>query len=691
MVKSILHFIQRSRDLGPMGTLQQTWARSANWLVTESQSLWWDLKSRQEMSDSVLLSHTTGDWQSMDDLITHLTSRLTPSYLLPHESVQETTQLLRQNFPEYINTLLAEADAACRNEISLLGQIFHYPHGIDWNSDPITGRKWPLLHKSRIDKVILSPDSVDIIPVWELNRHQHFINLGIAYWLTGNQKYVNAFISQIQHWIDDNPIQHGVNWYSSLEISIRLINWTVAFQFFRNSHEFREKIGKAFLKSLWQQVDFLSNHLQNNIKTDVPNNHLIGELAGMILVGSVFPEFRKSAVWYETSFSLLSRQVSAQTHSDGVNKEQASGYHRFVAELLLLIVIRSRHGAFPKTSILEEILEKMLDYVLYSLSPVGTMPMWGDSASGRVFAIGQEKNFWDFRPILSAGAVLFNRTDLKLAAGRFDEEAFWLLGSDGLKRWNELDAHLPEKTSKAFPQGGLFIIRDEWNADTDVAFFRCGSFGLGGEAHCAHSHCDLLSFVLWVKGKPLLVDSGTYTYHGPLRDHFRLTAAHNTATIDGREQALPNPQFNWQQIPMAQCVDWNENRVIGSLTYSNQVKFIRELSHPEPGIWEIYDTFIGQGKTHEVSWYFHFASDLTLFQHEISKNLVVKDNGKPYVEVIPPQDISIEFKSDWVSDNYGKKELNPMLHCIWRGEIPNSGTKFCWKFISAEKNIKVER
>ncbi len=288
------------------------------------------------------------------------------------------------------------------------------------------------------------------------------------------------------------------------------------------------------------------------------------------------------------------RQAAAQTHPDGVNKEQATGYHRFVAELLLLIVARSRQGALPRAPILEDTLERMLDYVLFTSTPAGTAPMWGDSDYGRALGLGQNKDFWDFRPLLSAGAALFGRPDWKFAAGRFDEEAFWLLGSDGLDRWEQLDAHPPEQTSRAFPQAGLYVIRDAWAADTDVAFFRCGPFGLGGEGHCAHAHCDLLSFVLWVGGRPLLVDSGTYMYHGPWRDHFRLTAAHNTVMVDGREQAIPMPNFNWQQIPEAKCIDWTGERVTGALTYSGQVEFIRELAHPRPGVWELVDKFTGQ-------------------------------------------------------------------------------------------------
>ena len=164
--------------------------------------------------------------------------------------------------PEYLSAVLAVADASCRNELSLLGRTFRFPHGIDWQQDPVTGWRWPLVHRSRVGRHLGSERPVDLIVFWELNRHQHFVTLGIAFWLTGDQRYVDAFSSQVQSWIETNPIQHGVNWYYGLEVSIRIIAWTVAFQFFRNSPQFRANTGKAFLKSLWQQADFLSSHLQ---------------------------------------------------------------------------------------------------------------------------------------------------------------------------------------------------------------------------------------------------------------------------------------------------------------------------------------------------------------------------------------------------------------------------------------------
>jgi len=51
-----------------------------------------------------------------------------------------------------------------------------------------------------------------------------------------------------------------------------------------------------------------------------------------------------------------------------------------------------------------------------------------------------------------------------------------------------------------------------------------------------HAHADVLSFVLWADGAPLVVDPGTFTYSEPGRHRFRGTAAHSTVEVDGRDQ-----------------------------------------------------------------------------------------------------------------------------------------------------------
>ena len=64
--------------------------------------------------------------------------------------------------------------------------------------------------------------------IWELNRHQHWLPLGRAAWLTGDARYAQAIRAQLDDWLAGNPPLVGINWASMLEIGFRSISWTWA-------------------------------------------------------------------------------------------------------------------------------------------------------------------------------------------------------------------------------------------------------------------------------------------------------------------------------------------------------------------------------------------------------------------------------------------------------------------------------
>jgi hypothetical protein len=77
---------------------------------------------------------------------------------------------------------------------------------------------------------------------------------------------------------------------------------------------------------------------------------------------------------------------------------------------------------------------------------------------------------------------------------------------------------------------GYFVFRH----DRDYALFDVGPIS---PRHLpAHAHADVLSFVLWADGKPLVVDPGSWSYTGEGRQRFRGTARHNTVEIDDTDQ-----------------------------------------------------------------------------------------------------------------------------------------------------------
>src|SRR6185369_5168010 len=123
--------------------------------------------------------------------------------------------------------LLAAAHRFVEGRFDLLGYVeldFGGPGGpIDWHLDPVSGRKAPLRHWSRIDP--LDADIGDPKVIWELNRHQWMVTLAQAHRLTGDDAFAQAAVAGIRSWIPANPAGRGINWTSSLEVALRLISW----------------------------------------------------------------------------------------------------------------------------------------------------------------------------------------------------------------------------------------------------------------------------------------------------------------------------------------------------------------------------------------------------------------------------------------------------------------------------------
>src|SRR5262249_54720794 len=105
------------------------------------------------------------------------------------------------------------------------------------------------------------------------------------------------------------------------------------------------------------------------------------------------------------------------------------------------------------------------------------------------------------------------------------------LFNDGTVDAPTLDLPGAPEGMAVFPDTGYVVVREGglWLA------FRCGV--ASPEFLPAHAHADALSFQLWWRGRPVVVDPGTFTYEpGPERDWFRGTRAHSTVCVDGRDQ-----------------------------------------------------------------------------------------------------------------------------------------------------------
>ena len=67
---------------------------------------------------------------------------------------------------------------------------------IDWRLDPVHQRQALQAYWSQVP--YLEPSCGDHKVVWELNRHQSWLSLGRAYWLSDDTRYRDAFIAYFE-------------------------------------------------------------------------------------------------------------------------------------------------------------------------------------------------------------------------------------------------------------------------------------------------------------------------------------------------------------------------------------------------------------------------------------------------------------------------------------------------------------
>ena len=157
----------------------------------------------------------------------------------------------------------------------------------------------------------------------------HFVTLGQAYWLTGDHRYAEAFVSQASSWIDANPVGMGVGWAASLDVSFRAIQWLWALRLCADSRAVTREFVARLLKSLIEHGRHIEKYLSYYFS---PNTHLTGEALGLFYLGMALPELRRAERWRRTGLRILLEQLPKHIRSDGVYFEQASYYHRYTSD-----------------------------------------------------------------------------------------------------------------------------------------------------------------------------------------------------------------------------------------------------------------------------------------------------------------------------------------------------------------------
>lgn len=515
--------------------------------------------------------------------------------------------------PREIDALLADADRICAGHVVLFAER-RFDVGVPtaWNRDPETGVTGPAVYGG--DIAITNRQLVgDIKHVWELNRHLHLVRLAQAWTLSRDVRWLHALEQQLRSWLDQCPPLTGPNWTSSLELGIRLINWSLVWQLAGGeasqlfAGESGQKLRADWLGSIHAHCRTIARHLSRHSSA---NNHLIGELAGLYVGASTWPCWKESNDWLAQARRELEHEAQIQFTRDGVNREQAFAYHIFSSEFLFVAGLMGQATGNPFPRPYWASLQRAMRFLRSVRDVGGNVPNVGDADDGCVFrldASGMDRA----TQLLALGDTVFGG-----AADRHPGVQ-WLLHALPGKR-PDCDPHEVD-TGWAFPEGGYFLFGNHFGEASEIkGMLDCGPLGYLGIA--AHGHADALALTLSIAGEECLIDSGTYSYwqEQKWRDYFRGTSSHNTVRIDGLDQSVSGGRFMWlrkahahiERMPSSpQDFDFRGSHG-GYTRLADPVRHARSVRFDgASNTLTVRDEVSGR-KPHKVEQFWHFAPEL---------------------------------------------------------------------------------
>jgi len=617
------------------------------------------LKQGEDQSDSATLT---------DELIHYFQQRSAGRFILNPNDKLEILKLLQAKCPEEKQAVIQAADQICQHEITCFpGLKWCFPDHIDWHTTFHTGGRWPLIPAHKID--CRSPDRPgDVKLIWELNRHQYLHSLGKAYWYTGESQYLDEAKYQITDWIEHNPVGIGINWESTLEVSIRLISWCWIFYYFKDQADFYDSFFVKFLTALFEQAQFIYLNL-----TDWGNNHVIGESTGLLMASLLFPEFKLAVKWRERSRRVLEQEIEKQVFNDGVSKEKSICYHRFVLDFYLLAACTAQMNQLNLSPPVLQRMQSMVEALCWLGRPTGQWSNFGDNDSSQGLIFSTKPN--DAYALTAGVGSWFFKNKCFPIHTAFTPNLIWFLGT----KYPELEALQTNGNSRAtkkFSASGLMIFRNSWQRSSDYLLFDAGPMGL--PPAFSHAHSDRLHFELIVGGEPLFTDSGTFTYNGAVvwRNFFRSAAAHNTIRIKKSNQAKIEGTFCWTAPPQMTAPILIENQTMllmsGAYCLSSQLlnpapKHRRLIILLKPSDWLIIDV-VEEIQNYEVAYFFQCAPEV-ICEKVASQQYQLKTGFQAFTLAYQNSNAISDTLywgceaplAGWFSPTYGKKIPRPTL------------------------------
>lgn len=621
--------------------------------------------------------------KAFEQFFHYLQMRHSPASLCNWWKREEIAQTLKTEYTESVPGLLTAAKNILRHKFLLFSShLVQADTPVRWNKSYEEGVEfdnelWKSGKPYTASELLTAPHN-DIRFVWELNRHQHFLDLGKAYWYTGDEMYAKEFVQQINSWIDQNPYPLSVNWADSHEIALRGLYWIFGYTFFFRSEWLDEDFFCRFYQILLYHGHVIYKSLQIE-PSPLPAHHLVAQATFLYLLGTLFPEYLYSKTWSTMAWDILQWKTPL-LKIEAFFQHSVAFLIRVIELYCLVLVVRTNnryHIPRPLNEGLSSILERLLPFI----KPTGTLCRFGQDHPRQLTRGMYAQQHDNFQYVFSMAALLLKNTTMAAVGKTFHDSLLWFFGHEGLQEFAKLPQTAPLQQSCLIPNSPYAVMRSGWEEESGYCFI---SAGIDKNYVSQQQHSDLFSFELVTGGQECIIDSGPYSYDpgDEWNLYFRSVQAHNCIAVDGishmtfQDPLLESSFDQWISTPTFDLLSGSHN---GFEDLEEPVGHRRAIFYYKPNYWIFCDLLTGEGQ-HLFDQYFHFPS-FRLNVDFSNKCVKVQLNQGRHFAVMPVNSRELDIAiftggetpdSGWLSGGYKKPIESPFIKYGKRAMAPTA-------------------
>jgi len=480
----------------------------------------------------------------------------------------------RRRFPEHANIIILHADKYAEGTYEVF-DIANDRNEYDWRRSPETGAKYPNMTEPILGfwfrKSRRYEDFGDEKYAVELHKHYVFVELALAFRLTGNKDYAEVLGQALKSWRASALPHMGIAWWGNIHVAQRMVAWLTTYLLLQGISPETDDICTEIAKGLHEHSAVLSARYMFPA-----NNHKLGALCVLVIDRLYHGKWRGRRLM--SYLEALSFELDRQIAPNGSPREGSIAYGYLVLEFLIVLKFLAGCSGFELPDIIVSRSRDMVQWFTDLCGPESQPPAIGDNSGERAFPFSEA--LWSFADTLALGQQIFD-----LSVTRRSGPLSWLL----LRSAGIVD---PAPIQSEIKRESRFIDRDNGYARLTRSgkmgiwsvWMRAGHFGLPPKF--GHTHGDFLAPVINLDGSPVLTECGTYKYnvHTERRLKDVLSQGHSGMRYDLFEQGFWRGTFDWKRNGIT--AGWNhvQDGLSAWMKLQNLTQLTRALRLDDDGL-----------------------------------------------------------------------------------------------------------